>query len=102
MIDIVSGITGDEPLVREFNLKQNYPNPFNSNSKIQFSITRPDLVTLEVYNLLGQKVAVLVNEKLDAGSHTAIWNAAGFASGVYLYRLQAGNFTDTKKLILLR
>jgi len=85
-----------------FNLKQNYPNPFNPSTTIQFSIPKSESVTLEIYNLLGQKVATLVNEKLNAGSHTMFWNAAGFTSGVYLYRLQAGNYSEMKKLVLLK
>jgi hypothetical protein len=101
-IDIVTGIQKDELIVKEFKLEQNYPNPFNSNSKIQFSITKPDFVTLEVYNLLGQKVATLVSENLNAGSHTAGWNAVGLPGGVYFYRLEAGSYTDTKKLVLLK
>jgi hypothetical protein len=102
-IDIISGIDqGEEIAVTELNLKQNYPNPFNSNSKIQFSIPKPEQVTLEIYNLLGQRMATLVNEKLNTGTHTAYWNAASFASGVYLYRLQAGKYTETKKLVLMK
>jgi len=93
-----------------FNLEQNYPNPFNSSTTIKFQtcaeqsrgIPNYNFVTLEVYNLLGQKVATLVNEHLNTGTHTVIWNATGLASGVYLYCLQAGNYVETRKLILLR
>jgi len=81
-------------------LKQNYPNPFNPSTSIEFQIPNSNFVTLEIYNLLGQKMVTLVNEKLNTGTYTALWNAAGFASGVYLYRLQAGNYSETKKLIL--
>lgn len=59
-------------------------------------------VSLKIYDLLGREVATLVNEKLPAGTYKKEWNAAGFPSGVYFYRLQAGSFTDTKKLVLLR
>jgi len=98
-----SGIESVEDIiVKEFDLKQNYPNPFNPSTTIKFQIPNSNFVTLGIYNLLGQKVATLVNKKLNAGIYTAEWNAAGFASGVYLYRLQAGNYTETKKLILLR
>ncbi len=83
-------------------LEQNYPNPFNPKTTIQFTIPKSQFVSMEVYNLLGQKVATLKDEYLNAGMHTVEWNATGLASGVYLYRLQAGNYTETKKLILLR
>jgi predicted esterase len=85
-----------------FNLAQNYPNPFNSSTTIKFQTPNPNFVTLKVYNLLGQKVTTLVNENLNTGIHTVIWNATDFASGVYLFCLQAGNHVETKKLILLR
>ena len=101
-IDIVSGIQQGEPIVKEFKLKQNYPNPFNPTTTISYDLPLPSHVLLQVYDMQGREVTRLVNEKLNAGSHTTYWNAAGFASGVYLYRLQAGNYTETKKLILLK
>ncbi len=79
-------------LLMAYNLKQNYPNPFNPTTYIQFLIPKPESVTLEIYNLLGQKIVTLINEKFNAGSHTIVWNAENLASGVYLYRLQAGSF----------
>jgi hypothetical protein len=85
-----------------YSLKQNYPNPFNPSTTISYQLPVTNYVNLSIYNLLGQKVATLVNEKLNAGLHAAAWNATGFASGVYLYRLQAGNYAETKKLVLLR
>jgi hypothetical protein len=102
-IDIISGIEqGEETAVINFDLKQNYPNPFNPITNIQFSIPKSEFVTLEIYNLLGQKVATLMDKKLNAGIYTEEWNAAGFASGVYLYQLRADNYSETKKLILLK
>jgi hypothetical protein len=89
-------------LLSIFDLKQNYPNPFNPSTMIKFQIPKSNFVTLEIYNLLGQRVSTLVNDKMNAGMHAVEWNAAGLASGVYLYRLQAGKYTETKKLILLR
>ncbi len=85
-----------------FQLNQNYPNPFNPSTAIKFQIPIPNFVTLEIYDLVGQKVATLVNENLNAGIHSVEWNATGFASGVYLYRLQVGKYSETKKLVLLR
>ncbi len=86
----------------EFALKQNYPNPFNPSTNIEFSITKTAFVTLKIYNQLGQEVTTLVSDKLAAGSYMYEWNASNLASGVYLYRLEAEEFVETKKLVLLR
>jgi hypothetical protein len=83
-------------------LFQNYPNPFNPSTRISFSIPHSSFVTLRVYDLLGREVVTLVNEQLGPGDHERIFNAEGLAGGVYFYRLQAGGFVQTKKLLLLR
>ena len=90
-----------------FRLEQNYPNPFNPSTRIQFSIApgngrSGERVTLKVYNVLGREVQTLVNENLHAGSYEITFDASGLASGVYFYRLQVGEFTQTKRLLLLR
>jgi len=85
-----------------FQLQQNYPNPFNPTTTIEFDLPKSAFVTLKVYNLLGEEVATLVAEQRAAGIHKFNWDARGLASGVYLYRLEAGNFMQTKKLILMR
>ncbi len=87
---------------QDFGMEQNFPNPFNPSTTIKFQIPNSNYVTLRIYNQLGQQVASLLNENLIAGRHEVDWNAAGLASGVYLYRLQAGSHAETKKLILLR
>ncbi|MBI4427939.1 MAG: T9SS type A sorting domain-containing protein [Ignavibacteriales bacterium] len=86
----------------EYDLSQNYPNPFNPSTEIQFSLPYRSYVTLTIFDLLGREVATLVSEELSAGSYSTRWDAAGMPSGVYLYRLQAGEFVETKKLLLLR
>jgi CubicO group peptidase (beta-lactamase class C family) len=87
----------------EYTLKQNYPNPFNPITTIEFSILKTEYVTLKIYNLLGQEVATLVSDKLTPGNYIYTWDASGFASGVYYYKLEtAGGFKETKKLILLK
>jgi hypothetical protein len=86
----------------QFKLHQNYPNPFNPITTIRYELPHASRVTLKVYNTLGQEVATLVNETKPAGVYTAQFDAANFASGVYLYRLQAGSYVETKKLILLK
>ncbi len=90
---------------QEFSLLQNYPNPFNPSTRIQYSLEKAAQVSLKVYNLLGQEVATLVNGRQEAGSYTVQFSANGgstFASGVYFYRLEAGSFVSTKKLILMK
>jgi hypothetical protein len=85
-----------------FALKQNYPNPFNPSTKIRFSVPGKGYVSLKVFDLLGKEVATLVNEQLVPGDYERAFNAEGLTSGVYFYRLQAGGFVQTKKLLLLR
>jgi hypothetical protein len=86
----------------KFALKQNYPNPFNPSTTIEFQIPNSQFVSLKIYNILGEEVATLISKKLKAGSHTVRFNAAHLASGVYLYRLTAGRFILTKKLVVIR
>ena len=85
-----------------FELKQNYPNPFNPTTTIDFSISNFSLVTLKVYDILGREVATLVNGQKPAGNYHVEFNGSNLASGVYLYALQAGNYSAVKKLILLK
>ena len=85
-----------------FQLMQNYPNPFNPSTKIQYAIGSRQLVTLKVFNMLGREVATIVNEEQKAGNYEVEFNASNFASGIYFYRLHAGSFVSTKKLILLK
>jgi hypothetical protein len=85
-----------------FRLHQNYPNPFNPSTTITFDISDHALVTLKVFDVLGKEVSTLVNEEMKKGSYTRVLHGDNLASGVYLYRLQAGTFTETKKLLLLK
>ena len=90
-----------------FSLDQNYPNPFNPSTKITFSIASDALVSLKVFDLLGQEIITLIDQDLSAGIHTYNFDAAGFNSGVYFYRIEAisdvgNNFSDVKKMILLK
>ncbi|MBN1352654.1 SBBP repeat-containing protein [candidate division KSB1 bacterium] len=86
----------------EFHLLQNYPNPFNPSTTIEFALPKAAFVTLKIYNLLGEEVATLISGKSLAGIYRFNWDASGLANGIYLYRLIAGEFVGTKKLILLR
>jgi hypothetical protein len=91
---------------QEFALLQNYPNPFNPSTRIQYSLEKAGMVSLKVYNVLGVEVATLVNGRQEAGSYTVPFNTnkgtLGLSSGVYFYRLQAGSFVSTKKLVLMK
>ena len=87
---------------REFSLQQNYPNPFNPSTTIAFAIPQDAHVTLEVFNLLGERVAKLLDEQKPAGYYSTTFNAQGIASGLYIYRLVAGDFTQSRKLSLVR
>ncbi len=86
----------------EFALSQNYPNPFNPTTQIQFTVPETGNVKLDVYNLMGQRVATLLNENVNSGSHTITFDASNLASGVYLYRLQAGSAVLTRKMTLIK
>jgi hypothetical protein len=92
----------DNNMLAEFSLSQNYPNPFNPSTKIKYHISELSFVTLEVYDVLGNKVATLVNEEKPAGEYEVEFNSNGLTSGIYFYQLKAGSFIHTKKMILLR
>jgi hypothetical protein len=87
---------------KSFKLLSNYPNPFNPSTTFKFSIPAESHVSLTIYNALGEEVEQLVSQEMSAGVYTARWNASRFASGVYFYRLNAGQYTSTKKLLLLK
>ena len=84
----------------EYKLLESYPNPFNATTKIQYTIPKPAWVSLKIFNLAGQEIVTLVNGRQSAGVHAYEWNTTGLPSGIYFYRLHAGEFMKTKKLIL--
>ncbi|RQW09795.1 T9SS C-terminal target domain-containing protein [candidate division KSB1 bacterium] len=86
----------------EYSLSQNYPNPFNPATSVQFNIVKDGHVKLAVYNTLGKEIAVLVDKNMPAGSHTVKWQAEDLSSGVYFYRMTAGDYSATKKMILMQ
>ncbi len=105
---VVTGIEDEMNTPLEFSLAQNYPNPFskkaggNPTTTIKFSIPENSNTVLTVFNLLGEKVADLVNNFLAAGTYSVEFKADDLPSGIYLYRLQSGNFTDTKRMLLIK
>jgi hypothetical protein len=100
---ILRDVTAESDLLpTAFALEQNYPNPFNPTTVIRYQLPVASKVRLVVYDLLGREVTTLVNEMQYPGRYTSTWNASGFSSGAYFYRLTAGNFSITKRLLVLR
>ena len=95
-IELTSNLPG------EYDMEQNYPNPFNPSTIIKYQLPVNGSVKLEVFDMLGNSVAVLVDEEMSAGYHEIEWNAGGLASGVYFYRFISGNYAKTLKLMLLK
>jgi hypothetical protein len=98
---IVVSVENIEP-VKTFSLSQNYPNPFNSSTVISYQLSVSGMAKLKVYDVLGNEVAILVDEMKSAGTHQIEFNAAGLSSGIYYYTIQAGSFIETKKMILMK
>ena len=92
----------DLRMPNEFSLEQNYPNPFNPGTTVKYSIPADGLVNLTVYNMLGEKVENLINQNMKAGRHEIKFNASKYASGIYFYRLESGQFISVKKMIILK
>jgi len=105
-VDVVTAVSqnvSQNPTIpSSFQLFQNYPNPFNPTTTIEFSLPERSFVKLTIYNALGQEIAVLVNEEKQAGIHRIQFNGSNLPTGVYFYRLEAGNFVDTRKMILIK
>ncbi len=100
---LITGVTTTNLHHRTFTLSQNYPNPFNPTTTISFYLPSRSVVSLKIFDILGREIATIVNsEAMSAGNYSRQWNAARVSSGLYFYRLQAGVFTETKKLLLLR
>jgi hypothetical protein len=92
----------ENDLPREYALHQNYPNPFNPVTQIRFDLPQASDVKLRVYDLLGREVRTLIHERLAAGEHHTAFDASALPSGIYFYRLQAGPYTGSKKLVVLK
>jgi hypothetical protein len=102
--ETVSGLDtqANSDVPTEFVLAQNYPNPFNPSTSIRFNVPKLSHVKMVIYDVVGREVATLVNEMKQPGSYEAVFNAENFASGVYFYRFEAGDFTDVKKMVLIK
>jgi hypothetical protein len=102
LVDNISSASDRPELTTDYQLYQNYPNPFNGRTTFRYDLKQAGNVSLRLYNLIGQEVATVVNEQQEAGPHTLSMNFDQLSTGVYIYRLESGSFTDTRKLILLR
>jgi len=105
MVDVIQSLTDvkeEIELPKEYLLSQNYPNPFNPVTNIEYRITELEFVSLKVFDVLGNEVTTLINEKMPAGTHLVNFNANNISSGTYFYRLQAGNFVEIKKMVFLK
>ncbi|KUO61190.1 hypothetical protein APF79_13685 [bacterium BRH_c32] len=100
--DIEENENYNEKMPQDYSLSQNYPNPFNPTTNIRFSLTKMSFTTLKIFDILGREVATLVNKELSAGRHTYEFDGSGLSSGIYFYRLQTGEFTQTKKMLLIK
>jgi hypothetical protein len=102
-VDPPVGIASDsDALLKEFKLDQNYPNPFNPTTVIRYEVPRTSKVVIKLYNILGKEVMTLVNEEIPAGRYSLTLDATHLASGIYFYNMQADNFIQTRKMILLK
>jgi hypothetical protein len=96
----VENLNGPQPV--DFTLSQNYPNPFNPGTTIRYSLPHEEFVTLKIYDIVGNEVTALVNQRQDAGIYQVIFNGSRLASGLYLYKIEAGDYSDIKKFILFK
>jgi len=101
--DIITGVEQiSNTLPTEYRLEQNYPNPFNPSTTIQFALPKRSFITLKLFDMLGREVTTLVDEDMQPGVHKVVFDAGKLPSGVYFYRLQAEEFTQTRKLMLVK
>jgi hypothetical protein len=98
----VTGVPKERIVLKTFSMQQNYPNPFNPKTTISFSLPSRGHVSVKIFDLLGKEISTLLDDIRDPGDHSVDWDASSFASGVYFYRMQAGNFVQTKKMVLLK
>jgi hypothetical protein len=96
-------IDDNEPeLPEQYSLSQNYPNPFNSNTIISFHLPEPSNVKIEIFDILGRKIQTLLNEYTPTGHHQVQWSSGGLSSGIYFYNIKTDNYSETKKMLLIK
>jgi hypothetical protein len=100
--DVVVGLINNSEVVRDFKLNQNYPNPFNPKTNISFVLTNAGVISLDVFNTLGEKVATVFNGYTQAGDHKYVFDASNLSSGVYYYTITSGDYRATRKMVLVK
>jgi hypothetical protein len=98
----LTAVKESRTLPERFSLSDNFPNPFNPSTQVRYTVGKRTYVTLKIFDVIGREVATLVNGWVEPGEHHAIWKAGGVSSGVYFYKIVAGNFVQTKKMTLVR
>ncbi|MBE0539349.1 MAG: T9SS type A sorting domain-containing protein [Ignavibacterium sp.] len=101
-VNYATDVAYENNLPKDFSISQNYPNPFNPSTTIQYALPKEDMVTLRIYNILGQAVKTLVNQNQAAGTYTVTFDASDLTSGIYFYSIQAGNYNQVKKMVLIK
>jgi hypothetical protein len=100
---VTVGIDRDDiPMPQVFSLSQNYPNPFNATTVIRYALPQPAHVKIEIFDILGRRVETIIDQRQPAGYHHIIWNGDRRSVGIYLYKIQAGDYSQTRKMILLK
>jgi Secretion system C-terminal sorting domain len=99
---LITKVEKHASIPKVFSLYQNYPNPFNPATTIKFDLPKAAYTKLTIYDVLGREVLILVDKKMDAGSYSVIWNASSYASGTYIYKIEAGDYTNVKKMIFVK
>ena len=98
----MTDIEAEATVPNTFNIAQNYPNPFNARTTIEYNLPLDTRVTLDIFDILGRKIETLVNGNQSSGAHAVVWNADKVASGLYFYRIQAGEMSEIKQMTLLK
>jgi hypothetical protein len=103
VVNDATGINDDNSQIpSSFRLYPAYPNPFNASTTIQYDLVKNSPVEISIYNIMGQKIETLVDQRQEAGHHQVIWDASYVSSGIYFYKITAGDFTETKKMVLIK
>ena len=100
--DVIVNVEDEDLLPITYKLEQNFPNPFNPSTIIKFAVPERSCVLIKIYDILGSEVTTLVNEELDAGWYEKIFDAVSLSTGVYIYRMKAGNYVSTKKMLMIK
>lgn len=102
IVKLATGLTGNNSELKDFSISQNYPNPFNPNTIISYYIPKSEFVTLKIYDVLGNEIAVLVSKDQNPGNYDVDFNGINLSGGVYFYTIFAGNFRETKSMLLIK